>query len=1005
LALDIDKLPEVTSPDIYVKNTDKYDPNGLFSEQIFGPVKDYKCQCGELNSKILHKGKICPNCKVLCESSDLRYDSYGKIVLPIKIAKFLYLDKIKKICHKFSNILDPNQYDLFRYNNVFVNYDFNKDRVFLSDEINESSLKLKITGIFTLFLGLNLIYKATGSQKIKNVVDEYFTNSIVVSPPNTRTNFKLNNKDIIGKINNYYQKLILINNYFKKSISETFTEFNLDKIIDKYYDLVSKSEDPYSDDNLLFLDLYSSRLQYSANEIYKSLIDTLSHKEGIVRGLFISKTIDFSSRCVLGCNPSLLAYQIKIPKHSFIKLWMIEFLYYLIKYKNISKDNFLLTIKMTNYLYTQYNEYTDDFIEWFFNSPEIDRKKKLVLLNRQPTLFKYGITGVEVVGLSEGNIIEVSPFILEQLNGDCDGDCVAIYRLHNINSLEEIYDKNFNLNMTKYEHNNINLHKCRLEALYAFNILMSTNYNSNKTPIKCDKLSELNGDYEIDQPIMINDKIYSYGVCLVNKWCKFDNVIIDKLINNNELSEVIYKNSISKQNYHETLSNLYKNLVWYISTTNKLTIPFELNIFEKDDIKTMIQKLPNNPIIGQHIYESLVKKLKDKYEGNKDSNIFKLLSTKLSISQLARSIVGIGYIADNNNIVRNIPITSAVMTGLKEDEFFESSYGSRKGIVDKTNATPESGYLERTMVMNLCNIEIVEDDCRSNRLFDITILNDKHNKSLIGRYYLNEENNRLELFNGGEIGSTYKFRSPITCQTKDFKICKKCFGEYKVTSKYVGILSSQYVSERLTQLTMRTFHTSGQCKLDTDQRVVDFFKEHLVDIKFDNNMTYTVYFDTAVTDLAKIFYELGCTHVGDNYIEFDVFNGVIENKDVTKNISAIQNILTSKKTNISSTIISDDYNLFIRNILDVGMLYSSFVEIILCNLYMTNNNKIYRYDLDDVVKRRIGIKNLCKLSNGVSQLLYEPNRFSIRQISDSSGELIKPNSIYEQLWMNNVIFE
>ena len=46
--LDIDKkcetLPPVTSTKYFKKRN--FHPEGLFSEQIFGPVKNYTCQCG-----------------------------------------------------------------------------------------------------------------------------------------------------------------------------------------------------------------------------------------------------------------------------------------------------------------------------------------------------------------------------------------------------------------------------------------------------------------------------------------------------------------------------------------------------------------------------------------------------------------------------------------------------------------------------------------------------------------------------------------------------------------------------------------------------------------------------------------------------------------------------------------------------------------------------------------------------------------------------------------------
>ena len=64
-----------------------------------------------------------------------------------------------------------------------------------------------------------------------------------------------------------------------------------------------------------------------------------------------------------------------------------------------------------------------------------------------------------------------------------------------------------------------------------------------------------------------------------------------------------------------------------------------------------------------------------------------------------------------------------------------SSYGTRKGIVDKSRATPKSGYLERTLVMAMGCMEIAEDDCGTQDGIEITVQNKEHVKSILNKYY------------------------------------------------------------------------------------------------------------------------------------------------------------------------------------------------------------------------------------------------------------------------------
>src|SRR6056297_2465144 len=115
--MDKTNLSVVTSENFYRSTISfqEFDPHGLLSEQIFGPVKNYKCSCGYYHSRILHKNLKCPKCGVLCTSNKSRFTTFGKIILPISIYKQKKSSKnlLKKIVtKKFKRILDPMQSDL-----------------------------------------------------------------------------------------------------------------------------------------------------------------------------------------------------------------------------------------------------------------------------------------------------------------------------------------------------------------------------------------------------------------------------------------------------------------------------------------------------------------------------------------------------------------------------------------------------------------------------------------------------------------------------------------------------------------------------------------------------------------------------------------------------------------------------------------------------------------------------------------------------------------------------
>ena len=56
---------EVKKPETINYRTLKAEKDGLFCERIFGPTKDWECQCGKYKRQ-RHKGKICEIGRASC---------------------------------------------------------------------------------------------------------------------------------------------------------------------------------------------------------------------------------------------------------------------------------------------------------------------------------------------------------------------------------------------------------------------------------------------------------------------------------------------------------------------------------------------------------------------------------------------------------------------------------------------------------------------------------------------------------------------------------------------------------------------------------------------------------------------------------------------------------------------------------------------------------------------------------------------------------------------------
>lgn len=76
---------EVTKPETINYRTQRAEKDGLFSENIFGPTKDYECYCGKYK-RIRYRGVICDKCGVEVTQSRVRRERMGHINLAAAVA-------------------------------------------------------------------------------------------------------------------------------------------------------------------------------------------------------------------------------------------------------------------------------------------------------------------------------------------------------------------------------------------------------------------------------------------------------------------------------------------------------------------------------------------------------------------------------------------------------------------------------------------------------------------------------------------------------------------------------------------------------------------------------------------------------------------------------------------------------------------------------------------------------------------------------------------------------
>lgn len=316
-------------------------------------------------------------------------------------------------------------------------------------------------------------------------------------------------------------------------------------------------------------------------------------------------------------------------------------------------------------------------------------EKQCLFINRQPTLTRHSVPFVHVKPIEEA-VIKLSPLFVEPLNADFDGDALALYGIYDRNAIKEASANAFLRDNIKYDESEDYISTIRHEAQYGV-FLLSKNYNNLLSEsITIDKLENTPENIDLynkpNTTVIFNNNKYSYGICLLNKWMGFDRIILNKLLGKkevNQISNAIFEYYNDNQIYHEWLSNLERNIFFYISVANYYSATIDLNQMldlVDDNTRNLFKKIPNSIKLGYLINESLIERCLDKFK-NKESTLLNLMKSgsRFSAKQLSRSFINLGFTANSDNQIICKSINSNLISGLTEDEFFIGADGSRKG--------------------------------------------------------------------------------------------------------------------------------------------------------------------------------------------------------------------------------------------------------------------------------------------------------------------------------------
>ena len=434
---------EIKKPETINYRTFKPERDGLFCAKIFGPTKDYECNCGKYK-RMKHRGVICEKCGVEVIQSKVRRERMGHIELatpvshiwflkslPSKIGNLLdiTLKNMEKVLYFDSYIvIDPKDTALTRgqllsddkYQEAIDTYGFGKFEAGIGAEAVKAMLEN--IELDELYQELRKDIRATNSvakrQKLSKrlkIVDAFMRSGlepvwmimdvIPVLPPDLRPLVPLEGgRFATSDLNDLYRRVINRNNRLKRLMDLKAPEI----IVRNEKRMLQESVD------VLFDNGRHGRVITGTNKRpLKSLSDTLKGKQGRFRQNLLGKRVDYSGRTVITVGPNLRLHQCGLPKKMALELFK-PFVYYRLEQKGL-----VSTVKSAKKM-------VEREVPEVWDTLDEVVKEYPVMLNRAPTLHRLGIQAFEPT-LIEGKAIQLHPLVCTAFNADFDGDQMAVH--------------------------------------------------------------------------------------------------------------------------------------------------------------------------------------------------------------------------------------------------------------------------------------------------------------------------------------------------------------------------------------------------------------------------------------------------------------------------------------------------------------------------------------------------------------------------------------------------
>ena len=771
---------EVKKPETINYRSFKPEKDGLFCAKIFGPTKDWECNCGKYK-RMKHRGIVCDKCGVEVIQSKVRRERMGHIELAAPVAHIWFL---KGVPSRIGILLDMSlkQLEKILYFEAYVVLDPLetplKEKELLTEEKYRECVDQYGPQAFHVGIGAEAIRELLRQvdiealwgerhEKVKTPASAALTKKITkrlkvieafhksgnkpewmildvipVLPPELRPLVPLDGgRFATSDLNDLYRRVINRNNRLKRLVELKAPGV----IIRNEKRMLQEAVDALFDNGR------RGRTIRGANKRpLKSLSDMLKGKQGRFRQNLLGKRVDYSGRSVIVVGPELKLNQCGLPKKMALELFK-PFIFHKLEERGAAT-----TIKSAKRLVEKERPEVWDVLD------EVIREHP-VILNRAPTLHRLGMQAFDPV-LVEGKAIRLHPLVCAAFNADFDGDQMAVHVPLSVEAQIEARVLIMSVNNVLSPANG------RPLAIPSQDMVLGCYWLTQERPGATGEGKILYSPEEVriaydagqlDEQAKIKVRIDGALVETTVGRVIFGE-ILPASIGLSHVNQVMTKKEMTKLidavyrevGLHETVKMLdkLKDLGFYYATKagvslciDNMHIPTKKEVLlgkARKDVAEVARQYNEGLItngerynkvidIWAHVSEQVANEMMKEIkagggQGPEDTlnPIFMMAdSGARGSSQQIRQLGGMrGLMAKPSGEIIETPITANFREGLTVLQYFISTHGARKGLADTALKTANSGYLTRRLVDISQDVIVSEEDCRTADGIDVSAL-------------------------------------------------------------------------------------------------------------------------------------------------------------------------------------------------------------------------------------------------------------------------------------------